>query len=97
MSPCAQQIFQNITPDRWAAFQVTASQHNIKLSSNSGQATQQGFTFSWAYNSSEATLMIQCLDHPFGLTCGMINGRLHELIDGILAGPGGLAGQTSSL
>jgi hypothetical protein len=81
MSQCAQQIFQNITPDRWAAIQAKAAQHNIDLSSDSGETTQRGLTFIWAYNSSDATLMIQCLDYPFGLTCGMINGRLHDLID----------------
>lgn len=81
MSQCAAQVFTDITRDRWTALQNKAAQNNIDLSADSGQSTQQGFTFSWQYVAETATLTIQCLDRPFWAPCGTINGRVHDLIE----------------
>jgi hypothetical protein len=82
-SECALQTFSNITPDKWRALQIRAAQNNIELGAESGQATQGGFTFTWRYDATSATLMIQCIDHPFWASCGAVNGRLHDLVDAI--------------
>jgi hypothetical protein len=81
MSQCAAQIFTNITPDKWLALQTKASTNNINLNGDSGETTQQGFTFSWQYDAASATLTIQCLNHPFWAPCGTINGRVHDLVE----------------
>jgi hypothetical protein len=81
MGACAAQTFSDITPDKWTALQAKAAQNNINISGDSGQSTQQGFTFSWLYDPTAQTLTIQCLDHPFWAPCGTINGKVHDLID----------------
>jgi hypothetical protein len=81
MSACASQTFSNITPDKWTALQAKAAQNNISLNGDSGQTTQQGFTFSWQYDAASASLTIQCLEHPFWAPCGVVNGRVHDLVD----------------
>lgn len=58
MSQCAAQVFTDITRDRWTALQNKAAQNNIDLSADSGQSTQQGFTFSWQYVAETATLAL---------------------------------------
>jgi|HubBroStandDraft_3_1064219.scaffolds.fasta_scaffold790126_1 hypothetical protein len=83
MGSCAAQTFTNMTVEKWAILKAKASQNNINLDADSGQSTQQGFTFSWQYDASLATLTIQCLDHPFWAPCGTVNGRVHDLIEGI--------------
>jgi hypothetical protein len=83
MGSCAAQTFTNITVEKWTALKAEASQNNINLDADSGQSTQQGFTFSWQYDASLTTLTIQCLDHPLWAPCGTVNGRVHDLIEGI--------------
>jgi hypothetical protein len=81
MSACAAQTFNNITPDKWLKFQTMASQNNIPLTGDSGQASQKGFTFSWQYDATSATLIIQCLEHPFWAPCDTINSKVLDLIE----------------
>jgi hypothetical protein len=81
MSQCAAQTFSNISPDKWAALQTKASRNDINLTGDSGQATQQGFTFTWRYDAASATLTIQCLEHPVWAPCGSVNSRVHDLVD----------------
>lgn len=81
MGACAAQTFNNITPDKWAALRAKAAQSNIALNGDSGQTSQQGFTFSWEYDAASATLTIQCLEHPFWASCGAVSGKVHDLVD----------------
>jgi hypothetical protein len=81
MSGCAAQTFYNIAPEKWLALQTKAAQNNIKLTGESGQTSQQGFTFGWKYDAASATLTIQCLEHPFWAPCGSVNGRVHDLVE----------------
>jgi len=82
MRSCAAQIFSDITPEKWLSLQNKATQNGINLAGDVGQTTQHGCTFQWKYESSSATLTIQCLDHPLLAPCGTINGRIHDLMDG---------------
>jgi hypothetical protein len=81
MSACAAQTFSNISPEKWVTLQTKAAQNNINLEGDSGQTSQQGFTFSWQYDAASATLTIQCLEHPFWAPCGAVNGKVHDLVD----------------
>jgi hypothetical protein len=81
MNQCAAQVFSNIPPDKWLAIQAKATANNITLTGDSGQTTQQGFTFSWRYDAASFSLTIQCLDQPFWASCGSINNKIHDLVD----------------
>jgi hypothetical protein len=59
MSACAAQTFGNIAPDKWLALQAKASRNNINLKGDSGQTSQQGFTFIWQYDATSGSLVIQ--------------------------------------
>ncbi|HXP40265.1 MAG TPA: hypothetical protein VN833_08325 [Candidatus Acidoferrales bacterium] len=82
MGQCAAQTFSNITPDKWLALQTKAAANQVILNGDSGESTQQGFTFSWNYDALSATLTIQCLNHPLWAPCGAVNSKLHDLVEG---------------
>lgn len=82
MTQCVAQVFDNISRDKWQSLQAKAAASNINLTGDSGETTQQGFTFSWNYDAASSSLTIQCLDHPFWAPCGSINGRVHDLVAG---------------
>jgi hypothetical protein len=81
MTQCAAQVFGNIPPNKWLSLQQKAAADNIALTGDSGETTQQGFTFSWSYDAASSSLTIQCLNHPFWAPCGSINGKIHDLVD----------------
>jgi hypothetical protein len=83
MNQCAAQTFNNITAAKWLALKAKATANDINLNGESGETTQQGFTFTWQYNATSATLTIQCLNHPFWAPCGSVNGKIHDLVDSI--------------
>jgi hypothetical protein len=83
MSQCAAQTFSNVTADKWLVLQTKAAADNISLNGASGETTQEGFTFTWQYDAASATLTIQCLNHPFWASCGSVNDKIHDLVDGL--------------
>jgi hypothetical protein len=83
MGQCAAQTFSNITPQKWSALQAKLAAEHIQLTGDSGQVTQDGYTFTWAYQPGTSALTIQCLDHPWYTSCGMITDRLHHWIDSL--------------
>jgi hypothetical protein len=80
MGICPAQSFRNITPDEWQTLVERAAQNNIPLGGDSGQSTQQGFTFCWEYDVKLSILTIQCLDHPFLVPCSAIRQYIQALI-----------------
>ncbi len=82
MGQCTAQTFSNITPDKWLALQTKAAANQVILNGDSGEITQQGFTFSWHYDTLSATLTIQCLNRPLWAPCGAVNSKLHDLVEG---------------
>lgn len=83
MGQCAAQTFSNITPQKWLTIQTKAAADNISLRGDTGQITENGFTFTWQYEAPSGILTIQCLDHPFWATCGAVNGKVHDVVDSL--------------
>jgi len=81
MSDCATQTFQNFTPARFNCLVQKAAGSGIVIGGNQGQASKDGITLSWKFDPTNQTLDIQCLAAPFFLSCGTINGKIHDLID----------------
>ncbi|MCP5521705.1 MAG: hypothetical protein H7A46_09170 [Verrucomicrobiales bacterium] len=84
MSACAKQTFNSVTPDAWNCLVNKAASHGITISGPSGQATKDGFTVAWNYDSTAQNLTLQCTDSPFWAPCSMINGKIHDLVEGCL-------------
>src|SRR5277367_1437140 len=82
MGKCPAQSFRDITPDRWQALIEKGAQNQFSLGGDSGQSTDQEFTFCWQYDATSSILTIQCLDHPFLVSCGEINEKVAALVSG---------------
>lgn len=82
MSACATQTFQAITQARFDCLVHQAVGLGIAISGMEGQASKDGITVRWKFDPASQTLELQCLDSPFFLSCGLINSRIHDLVDG---------------
>ena len=81
MGACATQTFSNVPIAAWDRLKAKAASAGFSISSDSGSHSAGGLTVQWNYNASAETLSITCTDRPWYLTCSMINGKIHELID----------------
>lgn len=81
MAVCAAQVFSGITQQRFDCLMQKAAASGISINGNQGQASHSGVTVSWSFDPISQTLELQCLAAPFFVSCGMINGRLHDLVD----------------
>jgi hypothetical protein len=81
MSACATQTFQNFTQARFNCLVQKAASSGIVIGGNEGQASQDGLTLRWKFDPVNQTLDVQCMDAPFFLQCGTINGKIHDLLD----------------
>ncbi len=82
MGACATQTFSNVSPAAFACLKTKANDAGLPINSDSGTQSSNGITIQRSYDAAGKTLEITCTDSPFFLTCSMINGKIHELIDG---------------
>jgi hypothetical protein len=81
MSGCATQSFDNVSETVFNCLVQKAATFGIVISSNSGEATKDGFTVRWDYNPGAQTIQLQCTDGPWWAPCSTINGKIHQLVD----------------
>jgi hypothetical protein len=79
--PCAAQVFHPVTQEQFGAIAAKAAASDINLAGNSGEVSHSGFTITWAFDPASSTLTIQCTDHPFVVSCGTVNARIHDIVD----------------
>jgi hypothetical protein len=79
---CDPQTFEQISPQIWTFMQSEVQkQLGMTITTNSGQATEKGFTVAWTYDPAAQALTITCLDKPFFVPCGIINGQIAKAVD----------------
>ncbi len=84
--------YSGVDSSKWeCAKDVVRRDYGIGIESDSGEATERGFTLNWRYDSKAQELQIQCTKKPFFVSCGMVNGRINET-----AGKCGIAAEVSS-
>ena len=81
MAACATQTFTGITQSRFDCLVQKAQAAGIAISGNSGVASQDGITIRWQFDPGAQTLELQCTGTPFFLSCGTINGEIHNIVD----------------
>ncbi len=81
MAACATQTFSGVTQARFECLVEKANAAGISISGNSGQASQNGIAIRWLFDPAAQTLELQCMDSPFFISCGMLNSRIHDLVD----------------
>jgi hypothetical protein len=82
---CAKQTFTGLTPDQFTALAAKGAASGLAVSGNQGQATKNGFKVTWNYDPTAGVLEIQCVSAPFLVPCSTINGRIHDLVDSVIA------------
>jgi hypothetical protein len=85
MSACAAQTFTGITQSHFDALARKVSAAGVRVDGPTGTGSRNGFTVVWIYDAAGQTLVIQCTDSPFSVTCGSINQRIHDLVDSAAA------------
>jgi hypothetical protein len=80
--PCAAQVFGSVTVEQFGCIVAKAAADGINIVGNAGEMTHSGFTVNWRFDPAAATLTIQCTGHPFIVSCGTVNGRIHDIVDG---------------
>jgi hypothetical protein len=78
---CANQTFENFTQATFACLVQKAAASGITINQNEGQISQNGITVRWKFDPVSRTLDIQCLAIPPFLSCGVVNGKIHDLVD----------------
>jgi len=85
MSACEMLTYNNVTNDAWNAIKSSvAQQHGINVNDNSGSATLAGFTLQWGYDSTKQVLAVQCTDHPFFVSCTLVQSQITTFIENCL-------------
>lgn len=82
MSSCATQVFSGITQARFDCLVKKAKDSGITIAGDAGEASQDGITIRWQFDSAKESLELQCTNSPFFISCGTINSRIHDLVDG---------------
>jgi hypothetical protein len=78
---CATQTFTGVSQARFNCLVQKAQGEGINITGNIGQVTSDGLTIRWSFNPVAQTLELQCMGKPFFLSCGIVNGKLHDAVD----------------
>lgn len=81
MGSCATQVFTSVTQARFDCLVEKAQTAGITITGNAGQVTHDGITMRWSFDPTKQILELQCTGAPFFLSCGAINGKIHDLVD----------------
>ena len=85
MSACAMQTYNNVTQEAWqSAKQAVTAKFDVQITTDSGNASSDGFTVHWNYDARERTLSIQCTDSPFLVPCSAINTEINGMVEATL-------------
>jgi hypothetical protein len=78
---CASQRFVNVTAERYNCLIRKAAASGIAIEGYEGQLSRDGITVRWKFDPVSHLLDIECLAAPFFLSCGTINGKIHDFVD----------------
>ena len=83
MAACDPQTFANFTQARFDCLAQNAlAATGVHMSANEGEATKRGITLRWKFDPAAQTLEVQCLAHPFIVTCDFVNQKIQEMVSG---------------
>jgi hypothetical protein len=79
--PCEQRNYSDVDASQWACVRETVKrEYGIDIQSDASEATEKGFKLRWRYEPGPQSLEVQCLDKPFIVPCGVVNGRITKAI-----------------
>jgi hypothetical protein len=87
--PCAAQVFSAVTTEQFSCIVAKAAAAGISITGNAGEMSKSGFKVQWQFDPAASTLTIQCIDHPFFVSCGTVNSRVHDIVEACQNVPSG--------
>jgi len=82
MAGCDAQTFSGVTQVQFTCLaQKAQSSFGITISTNSGTQSKDRVTVTWNFDPNAQTLIIQCSDKPFFLSCDTIQSQLQSAVD----------------
>jgi hypothetical protein len=77
--------YDKVTQAAWqSAKQAVAAEFSVQITTDSGNASSNGFTVHWNYDAALQTLSIQCTDSPFWTPCSTINAKINSMVEAVL-------------
>jgi hypothetical protein len=80
----AAQVFNDMSPEQYAALMLKAGAAGFNISGNEGTASQFGVEVAWKYSPEARQLSIQCVSVPFFLSADTVDARIRELVSDAL-------------
>jgi len=77
---CPEIRLEGITAERYAQLLERAQAEGLALEGERGATQYQGMEFAWSYDADASVLVIQCMEKPIFVPCGMIEGRIRGLV-----------------
>ena len=85
MAAGAPQVFNGITPEKYATLVEKARAGGIELNGNRGTASKFGVEIAWNYVPAAQELTLQCLNTPFFMSAADVDSRIQKLVRESLA------------
>jgi hypothetical protein len=77
---CDAQHFKGVDTNKWTCVKSKVREKfGIIINKDSGTISMHGFTVMWNHNPTSQTLMVQCTDHPFFVSCSTINTQIQDI------------------
>ncbi|RRA48890.1 hypothetical protein [Acidipila sp. EB88] len=93
MAQCEEQGFSGVTSEHFALFLKKGQQlglPGLNGTGYTGEASHMGVTIRWSYVEASQTLSVQCVQSPMLLPCSLINGKIRDAVQSVLASAPGL-------
>ncbi len=88
MAGCEEQVFSGVRPEHVSQFLEKGAEFGfgaIAGAGNSGEVSHSGFSLRWHYEPEAGTLLVQCTKSPAFVPCGLVNSKIKQAIDSVLA------------
>lgn len=81
----APQVFNGVTPEKYAILVAKAKSAGIELNGDSGTAARYGVEVTWNYSPAAQQLSIQCTKSPFFMSAADVDARIKNMVTESLA------------
>ncbi len=91
MAGCDEQVFSGVRAEHVAQFLEKGAQFGVSGldgAGNSGEASHSGFSLRWHYDPEAGTLAVQCTKSPMFVPCSLVNSKIKQALDSVLASSG---------
>jgi hypothetical protein len=81
----APNVFQGVTPEKYALLVEKARGAGIEMEGNTGSAAKFGVEVAWNYSPETQELSLQCLRTPFFLSAADVDAKIQSLVNQAMA------------